>query len=793
MTETAARRRGHGVSLIGSGPVSWVVAAMVCGALALAIPVTALSQSTAVTRPSDSASGELAEIVVSAEKRSSTVQTTPLSITALKGEDLAARGLSSAQEIVQAVPGIAIASAGPGQAKYEIRGLSSDGGESPTIGFYLNEAPITPPASATTGKSAIDPDLYDLNRVEVLRGPQGTLYGSASMGGTVKLVTNPPDLASTYGSTETSVSGTDGGGLNYAQKGMVNIPLVDNEIALRIVGNYGHDSGWIDRIVVPNFPIETNGGLTRGNVLGLPASAIHHGVNDADVRGARASLLIQPNNALSITPMIFYQNISQGGLNTYDSVPGTLAHYQPFDVAEPFSDRFTVYSLTVNYTFERVALTSATSYWTRRTSQLEDASEAVQDGLGLPAFSTVYGGIGAAQSYETDTTNEASQEIRLASTGHDKLDWLVGAFFSRFSDTFRGGSTIPGLATALGEAIGTTDLFDVSIPLVVKQQAAFANVTYHVSDSWKIAAGARYFAYQSAVTSSSKGFAYGGETPVLASASASASGVSPKVDVSYEPLSDLLLYAIAAKGFREGGGNFPVPTTGQVGSACLANLQAIGRESAPSLFDPDTVWSYEAGEKSRLFDHRLTLNADFFYTRWSKVQQPVALSCGLGFTANGPNAEVKGGELELHAQLSSALSVTQSVALAAADFTQDFAASGIVKGQALFNAPRVTASSSIHYEHPIAGRKFVAILQNSYASATTDLSYRINHLGPRDITNIRFGVENPKWSLFVYSTNIFNKRVDLENININSFTGPSYNRVATNQPLTAGLSLSVNY
>jgi iron complex outermembrane receptor protein len=793
MSETVDQHTVHGVSPIGGGRVSRVVAATVSGALALAIPVTALGQSSAVTQSSGSVTGELAEIVVTAEKRSSTVQTTPLSITALTGEDLASRGLSSAQEIVQAVPGISIASAGPGQAKYEIRGLSSDGGESPTIGFYLNETPITPPASATTGKSAIDPDLYDLNRVEVLRGPQGTLYGSASMGGTVKLVTNPPDLASTYGSTETSVSGTDGGGLNYAQKGMVNIPLVDNEVALRIVGNYGHDSGWIDRIVIPNFPIETNGGLTRGNVLGLPASAIHHGVNDADVRGVRASLLIQPNSALTVTPMIFYQNISQGGLNTYDSLPGTLAHYQPFDVAEPFSDRFTVYSVTVDYAFEHAALTSATSYWSRRTSQLEDASEAVQDGLGLPAFRTADGGIGAAQSYETDTTDEFSQEIRLASTGHGKVDWLVGAFFSRFSDTFHGGSTIPGLATALGGAFGTTDLFDVSIPLVVKQQAGFANATYNVSNSWKIAAGARYFAYQSAVDSSSKGFAYGGETPILASASASASGVSPKVDISYEPLSDLLLYAIAAKGFREGGGNFPVPTTGQVGSVCLANLQAIGRESAPSLFDPDTVWSYEAGEKSRLFDHRLTLNADLFYTLWSKVQQPVALACGLGFTANGPNAEVKGGELELQAQLSSALSVTQSVALASAEFTQDFAASGIVKGQALFNAPRVTASSSIRYEHPIAGRKYVATLQNSYSSATTDLSYQINHLGPRDITNLRFGVESPKWSLFVYSTNIFNKRVDLENIDINSFTGPSYNRVATNQPLTVGLSLSVNY
>ena len=759
----------------------------------LSIPIAAFGGSGGATQSSGAEIDQLDEIVVTAEKRASTVQSTPLSITALTGHDLASRGLNSAQEIVQAVPGIAIASAGPGQAKYEIRGLSSDGGESPTIGFYLNETPITPPASATTGKSAIDPDLYDLNRVEVLRGPQGTLYGAASMGGTVKLVTNPPDLRSTYGSTETSVSGTDGGGLNYSQKGMVNIPLVDDEVALRIVGNWSHDSGWIDRIVIPNFPMETNGGLTRGNVLGLPASAVHHGVNDSNIRGARASLLIRPNSALSITSMVFYQKISQGGLNTYDSVPGTLAHYQPFDVPEPFADRFTVYSLTIEYAMEHMSLTSASSYWSRRTSQLEDASEAVQDGLGLPAFNVADGGIGAAQSYETDTTDQTSQELRLASTGSNKVDWLLGVFFSRYTDTFHGGSTIPGLATALGGAFGTTDLFDVSIPLVVKQQAGFANVAYHVTHAWKVSAGARYFAYQSAVSSSSKGFAYGGETPVLASASASASGVSPKFDISYEPRTDLLLYALAAKGFREGGGNFPVPTTGQVGSVCLANLQAIGRQSAPSLFEPDTVWSYETGEKSQLFDRRLTVNADLFYTRWSKVQQPVALACGLGFTANGPNAEVKGGELELQAQISPSLTVTQSVALASAEFTQSFAASGIVKGQALFNAPRVTASSSIRYEHPLAGRKFFATLQNSYSSATTDLSYQINHLGPRDITNLQLGIENPKWSLSVYSTNILNKRVDLENIDINSFTGPSYNRVATNQPLTVGVSLSVNY
>ena len=138
----------------------------------------------------------------------------------------------------------------------------------------LDDVPITPPATATTGKSAIDPDLYDLQRVEVLRGPQGTLYGSSSMGGTVKLVTNLPDTSSFYGSAESTGSGTSGGGANYSQSLMLNLP-VDDKIALRLVGTYLHNSGWIDRIVVPNFPAATNGGATRGTVAGVPGSTTY--------------------------------------------------------------------------------------------------------------------------------------------------------------------------------------------------------------------------------------------------------------------------------------------------------------------------------------------------------------------------------------------------------------------------------------------------------------------------------------------------------------------------------------
>jgi len=228
---------------------------------------------------------ELQEIIVTAEKRESTVQKTPISITAITGEDLLERGVNTAQGLVNEVPGLSVSSFGPGQGQYEIRGLSADGGESPTIGFYLDETPVTPPATATNGKVSIDPDLYDLERVEVLRGPQGTLYGAGAMGGTIKLVTKPADLSSFHASSQTILSDTSAVGFNYGQKAMLNLPLISDTLALRIVGTYSYTSGWLDRIVVPNFPLESNPvpgfyGSTRGNVLASPASQIYNGVND---------------------------------------------------------------------------------------------------------------------------------------------------------------------------------------------------------------------------------------------------------------------------------------------------------------------------------------------------------------------------------------------------------------------------------------------------------------------------------------------------------------------------------
>jgi len=287
-------------------PTRFPLLAFTLGAVVIFASRATAEGSGDAAKPTDA----LAEIVVTARKTTETVQTIPISITALSAGQIEASGVTSAQGIAQLVPGMAIASVGPGQAYYEIRGLSSGGGEAPTVGFYLDELSISPPLGSTNGKVEIDPELYDLQRAEVLRGPQGTLYGAGSMGGTIKFVATPPQLSVFNASAESILSGTKGGGVNYAEKGMVNLPLIDDKVALRIVGSYGHDSGYVDRIVVPNFPLETNPsptyfGLTRGNVVGVPGSQVYKGVNYADTTTARASLLIKPTDGLTITPSVF--------------------------------------------------------------------------------------------------------------------------------------------------------------------------------------------------------------------------------------------------------------------------------------------------------------------------------------------------------------------------------------------------------------------------------------------------------------------------------------------------------
>src|SRR5258707_124796 len=631
--------------------------------LAAALICSTLSGGPAAAQQAPATQGSaptLDEVIVTAEKRESTVLKTPINITAVTGTQLQEEGISSIERVIQQVPGISFRTAGPGQSQLQMRGLDASGGSSPTVGVYLDDIPLTPPARSVYGKVVIDPDLYDLARVEVLRGPQGTLYGSGSMGGTLRLLTNQPDLRRAYGSAQTTGSGTNGGGFNYGESAMFNAPLIDDKVAVRVVETYKHISGWIDRIVLRDFPlpIATPGcgyyGCIRGNVLGAPVAADHKNVNDEDLLNVRASALIKVSDELTITPSIFYQRISMGGASTFDSTPGTLANYQPFDVAEPFSDRIQVYSLSVKYQLPGAEITSATSYWTRKEKQRQDWSEAAQALFGTPSFLPPHG-VGPVDIVEDDKSHQASEELRIASTGAAPFQWLVGGFFSGFQSNPHELCYSPGF-----ENVGlSANCLTYDQPTTLNQKAAFGEASYAITDKWKATTGLRWYSYTGKVVTTASGFvSQSGGPETTSTAYAANSGYNPKFNLSWTPTDSLDVYATAAKGFRPGGANQPIPESGPLN--CLPGLAAIGLKAFPTQYKPDSLWSYELGEKAQAFGNRVSVNSAVYYERWTGVQQLIAPPCSYNFTDNAGDAAVYGSELEMAAKITSDLVLTIS-------------------------------------------------------------------------------------------------------------------------------------
>ncbi|MEA3108909.1 MAG: iron complex outerrane recepter protein [Gammaproteobacteria bacterium] len=742
-------------------------------------------------------SAELAEVVVTAEKRTERIQDTPISVTALSGIELAQQGVMNTAEAARQVPGVALTSSGPGQTEYTIRGLSSSGPAVSTVGFYLDDVPVAAPAAAQNGHVSIDPDLYDLNRIEVLRGPQGTLYGSGSMGGTVKLVTNQPDLHAFDASAAVDGSFTSGGGANGRISAMANIPLIDGRLALRLVGTEEHVSGWIDRIVLNNFPLPTNpapacgsfGGCTRGNVLSVPTAFDHKNVNDENLHALRGTIKFQATDELNITATGFYQRLALGGLSNFDNPPGTrLAHYQPFDVAEPFADTFSLGNLVAEYNFPWFSVTSATSYWKRRQSQTQDVSESAQTLFDLPSYDTADGGLGPVSVLEVDDTRQISEEIRLTSSGDTRFKWLIGGFYSDYKYHQLQSYAGDGIAGVFG----TPNLIELLADDHLKQKAIFGEGSYKLTTQLKATLGLRRYSYTQDGGITLSGALAPTLFPTTTPINASNSGVNPKFTLSYNVIQDLMIYGTAAKGFRPGNGNTPVPVTGP--DSCLNNLNAIGKTSAPTQYDPDTVWSYEIGEKATMLDRRLTISSDIYYERWSGVQQAIILPCGFGYTDNVGTANVKGGELEINAKLTPAWTLEQSVGITQAVFTATELGTGVNVGDRLLHVPSYTASTSLIYSVPVSDTyNLVARASNVIVGPSRALTYFPQELPGYDIVNARAGLVSSRWSGFLYVNNLTDRRAFLDNVPDYLLNIPSLNRVATNQPLTVGISIDFKY
>jgi iron complex outermembrane recepter protein len=780
-------------------------------AVAFATSASAQSASTA-----DSAA-TLGEIVVTAQKRVSTVQDTPISITAVSGADIQDRGITDVSTLAAATPGVSLKSNGPGQTEIEMRGMTSSGGNSATVGFYLDDIPMTAPAGAQNGKVVIDPTLYDLNRIEVLRGPQGTLYGSGSMGGTVKLITNQPNLTESQGSVESILSGTDGGGFNHNTNFMVNIPIVNDHLALRIVGSEAYTSGWIDRIVANPFPLPTNGGATRGDVQAAPIESRRPGSNAEHLYGVRATVLWKPTDELTITPSVFYQRVTQEGPSAFDSNPGTEAHYQPFNVAEPYSDKIAVYSLTANYKFDSFDVTSITAQWNRTSIQSQDGSENFNNpisGVEINAPGTIGfylpGGTGPVQGTETDPSKQFSQEIRAASTGDGRLTWVGGVFYSHFKSSFNLYTAVqdPSVYVDLGTfgPATTHAIWNLTNPTTLSQYAVFGESTYAITEGLKATVGLRWYSYDYSFYDYFTGWGspQGGATPSQDSITQSQNGVNPKFNLSYEFNKDLMVYATAAKGFRPGGGNQPLPTGGPLWAPGGVPLSVSPFKYSggiwPKSYNPDTLWSYELGEKARFFDRRLTANASVYYEKWSNVQL-LELPNDYLLTDNGGTAKIYGGEIEIRAALGGGFQLgvsggyTHASLKAGVHYT-------IQPYDKLPDVPTHTADINLTYSHALTEKyQFTARVENTYVASRLDLTFppgfgtgELTSLPSYDLTNIRAGIHSDSgWGAALFANNLFNKQAYLENMTQLTLTNASFNRVITNQPLTFGVDLTYTF
>ena len=759
---------------------------------------------------SNSSVAGLPEIVVTAEKRSSTVEKTAISITAVSGLELANRGIANFSTLAAGTPGVSLKTSGPGQTEFEMRGMTSSGGNSPTVGFYLDDIPLTSPASAQNGKVVIDPTLYDLDHVEMLRGPQGTLYGSSSMGGTVKLVANKPKLDAQEESAELSLSGTDGGGFNHTENVMFNVPVIKDVLALRMVASEATTSGWIDRIVVGDFPAATttvNPGDTRGNVLASPVLADHKRSNAEQSSSVRATLLWKPTEQLTITPTVFFQSTHQDGPSDYDSVPGTLAHYQPFDIAEPYNDRILIGALNINYRFNGFDVTSATSYWSRRSTMIQDNSENLPSDGGFAvttSSASFYGADGTGPIYaaEADTSSQFAEELRASSTSKGPLKWLAGVYYADFRSNWQLSEDVPNPA-AFGSP--TSTIFLLSQPIDITQEALFGESTYSPISRLHLTAGLRVYHYESVLDMVTSGFGSptGDDTALTQHVVQNNTGVNPKIDVSYDVTNKILVYATAARGFRPGGGNQPLPSSGTspIAPVMYAALVSLGYKDgvAPKSYNPDHLWSYEVGEKARFFDNRLRFNSSVYYEQWKDIQLE-ELPFGFPLFDNVNQANIYG--LEIEAQAKPTREITFGTAFGYTHATLAETSHGFTAGQRLPDVPEYSGSAYASYERPLNDKfDVVARIDDTYMGNRVTLGTAggvVNAtqapLPAYNLINLRFTLKSADgWSAALFVNNLTNKHAYLEDVAQLGLPNPSYNRVATNQPMTIGLDVNAHF
>jgi iron complex outermembrane recepter protein len=611
---------------------------------------------------------KLDEIIVTAQRREESLDKVAVSVTAFSQKTMDELHITSFSDLASVVPGLALSTPGTSQQQSNsdvaIRGIFS-GGNSPTTGIYIDETPITVRQNLAAGFSGSPhPDIFDLDRIEVLRGPQGTLFGSSAMGGVIRFITPQPLLEGSSGYSKAEFGYTERGNPSYAVGLAYGAAVVDGVAGFRVSGWFHSDGGFID---VEN--------PYTGQILDRNA-------NHETAYTIRPAFTFAPTDSLTITPAVFIQHQYTSNPDEYwrSDLPNTEqgAHVSGYGFrapGQPATDDLTVPSLAVKFNFAGLSLQSDTSYVDRSYTGYDDYSQL------LPAFlgdSSLDPALSTFNSYDQNVvwTRAWQQEFRLSSLDNtSRFNWVVGAYYRHALDgvqQFIAPDLSPLTQVLFGanslDTFGNPDFVTGGLAVasfsrfttVTEQKALFGEITYEIVPRVKVNIGVRV--ERSSVQDQIE--QYGG--PLQGTAFATTvlpdqkqTPITPRVGLTYQYTDKDMVYATASKGYRPGGSNSPNAT---VNPLCEPSFQALGLTSVPNTYESDSLWSYELGAKDSLFDNRLSFQTSVYYIDWSGIQTTVNLpSCGAFYTANRGKAISQGFDFQVAAILMEGLKVSANV------------------------------------------------------------------------------------------------------------------------------------
>ncbi len=793
------------------GDLAWLSAA------ALMSPLCALCDQ------APAPAGALEEITVTAQKRSESEQNVPMSITTFGAVALEQKDINSFFDYATKVPNLAFAPTGDGVGTartVSIRGVSGNN----VTSFYIDDTPLP---------DSIDPRVLDLDHIEILRGPQGTLYGARSMGGLVRTVTKAPDLEEFSATVHGGASDTARTNQpNYVADVVFNIPLIRDVAALRVSAFDDYEAGYFKRSFCTNPAAAINSSCTPLATTGITTV---DNVGAIDTSGFTAALTIKPTDTLMVTPKFMLQRAGYNGFPMADyltdtangigypvptpatgaptpnkMLPSSFTQARWFNVPEGGFDDWGLTSITVHWKSDVGELVSSSSFFSRKVVETEDETDFV--------YAAITSGAGGAPEpsgiTEQKDYQEFVQEVRFVSALQGPVQFVAGAYYS---DThgrlpfaaYYPPATAPGLdATLLGPGGGELTpgypnaIFAQDFHTDIKEPAVFGEVSYTPIEPLKLTGGLRWYQVRNFSEGYELGLATGGGPAVVSPpASTTESGVNPKFEADYHLTPDHMIYANVAKGYRPGG-IVPIVPGGEAGTAtdCTAALKAVDPNisiSQTRTYQSDSLWNYEIGTKTEWLDHRLSVDAAAFYIKWKNIQQEILLSCGFQYTANAGAAVSKGGELELRARPSQPLELTLGLGYQNATITQASVESPQPVGSPIYQVPDWTGNGSVQYTTQLNG-EWAMVSNADYAYIGRSFSGNNEPGDPRlrpsyRLINAHIGFDRGKFEVALVGKNLGNEVANLGDSRSIAAETPGRPRLFVNQPRTLGVEFRQSF